>query len=239
MTVNLYDLEGTTPLLTTTTDANGNYYFPVSAYSGYVVRLDNPSDYSTGPLKGYTLTSANQDAANMVDSKALLPTPGSAIGTSNYPEMTVGSHIPGQNDTTFDAGFIPPPDAALAKTLVEDTTYQVGNTVTYNLAVSTSSSGGPVYAPAQLTVTDPLPAGFSNLSVSGTNWDATIDNTTSPATMTAIYTGPTPIPPGTSLPAITLTGTLTAQAVGSLSNTATLDLPGDSNPTNNTSTATI
>ncbi|MBA2393973.1 MAG: hypothetical protein H0V70_14680 [Ktedonobacteraceae bacterium] len=95
--------------------------------------------------------------------------------------------------------------------------------------------------PAQtpLTVTDQIPGGFNNIAASGTDWSVNLDTTTSPATMTATYTGTTPISPGTTLSSITLTGILTDQAVESLTNSATLSLQGDADSTNDTASAVI
>ncbi len=131
------------------------------------------------------------------------------------------------------------PDAQMAIDVTGDTTPQVGDTVTYNLTVSTSADGGDVPAQTPLTVTDQIPGGFDTIAASGTDWIVNVDTTTSPATMTATYTGTTPISPGTTLPSITLTGILTDQAVESLTNSATLSLPGDSNSTNDTASAVI
>jgi len=106
VTVHLYAADGTTLLKTAITDANGDYYFPISSYTGYVIKLDNLADYTSGPLEGFQLTVANQDTSTYsADSEGVLPTPGSPIGTGNYPQVTVGSHAPGQNDYTFDFGF--------------------------------------------------------------------------------------------------------------------------------------
>lgn len=131
------------------------------------------------------------------------------------------------------------PDAQMAIDVVGDTTPQVGDTVTYDLTVSTSTDGGDVPAQTPLTVTDQIPGGFNTIAASGTDWSVNVDTTTSPATMTATYTGTTPISPGTTLPSITLTGILTDQAVESLTNSATLSLQGDSNSTNDTASAVI
>jgi uncharacterized repeat protein (TIGR01451 family) len=131
------------------------------------------------------------------------------------------------------------PDAQISITVVGDSTYQVGDSVTYNLDIATSASGGEISDQIPLTVTDQIPAGFSDLTASGIDWDLQLDNTTSPATMTATYTGATPILPGTALSSITLVGTVTDQALGSLTNTATLALQGDSNSANDTSSVVI
>jgi uncharacterized repeat protein (TIGR01451 family) len=133
------------------------------------------------------------------------------------------------------------PDAQIAMTDAGGGTYQVGDNVTYSLDITISADGGEVPDQTPLTVTDQIPAGFENLTASGTDtdWNLSLDTTTSPATLTATYTGATPIPPGTMLSSIILAGTLTNQAAASLTNTATLALAGDSNSTNDTASVVI
>ena len=107
VTVNLYDASGTTLIATTTTDANGFYRFiNLQPTTDYVIRLDNPDDYTgTGPLVGLYPSPSEQGTNNTVDSNAVLPTPGAAIGTDNYPQMAAPTGAPGSYIPTYDAGF--------------------------------------------------------------------------------------------------------------------------------------
>jgi len=118
-TVHLYASNGTTLISTTTTDSTGSYYFTLPAsYTAYVIKLDNATDYASGGvLYHLRLTLADKDTTNhLTDSKATLPTPTSAIGTSNYPTIAVASHTPGQNDHSFDIGLTQAPDFFAGKT---------------------------------------------------------------------------------------------------------------------------
>lgn len=240
VTVHLYAADGTTLLSTTTTDARGYYYFSISPYTSYVIKLDKPSDYTTGPLSGDQLTSAFQDTnGGTIDSKGLLPQPTSSIGAGNYPQAIVAAHNPGENDYNFDFGFTFPPDLSIVKTHTGGNSFQVGQSVTYHLQVSNSSDAGPVVASNAITVTDPIPAGLQQLTASGTNWNITLSSTTSPVTMTATYTGAYPVNLGTALPTINITGILASAAVGNLTNTATVSTPNDSGPLNNSSSNSI
>ena len=118
VTVHLYAADGTTPLQTTTTDSTGDYFFTISPYTSYVIKLDNASDYANGgALNSFRLTPANQDTTHLIDSKATLPTPTNGIGAGNYPTITVASHTPGQNDDAFDIGLTLAPDLSAAKTV--------------------------------------------------------------------------------------------------------------------------
>ncbi len=241
VTIHLYAADGTTLLQTTTTDINGNYFFTIPAYTPYIIKLDNATDYTTnGPLVGYQLTSSYQDTRTAsADSKGALPQPASAIGNGNYPQTTVLAHVPGQNDHTFDFGFTTHPDLTIAKTVVGGNAFQVGNSVSYHLQASSTNVGGPVIASQAITVTDPLAAGLTNITATGSGWTYIVSATTSPATVTATYNGAYPVAPGTTLPLITITGTLTGAAINGLSNTATVGTGGDSDSTNNAATANI
>ncbi|GCF11749.1 hypothetical protein KDI_53130 [Dictyobacter arantiisoli] len=111
VTIDLYDATGTNLIATTTTAADGTYYFTIQSYTSYVIKLDKASDYVMGgPLAGLGLTVANQDQNHLIDSKATVPNSAQMIGSGNYPQMAVLPHAPGQNDHTFDAGFTLLPD---------------------------------------------------------------------------------------------------------------------------------
>ncbi len=96
VTVHLYASDGKTLLQSTTTDSNGNYSFISRLILKYVIKLDNAANYSTGPLKGYALTPANQDNSHMgIDSKATLPISGTTIGNNNFPQIRVSDAYAG------------------------------------------------------------------------------------------------------------------------------------------------
>jgi uncharacterized repeat protein (TIGR01451 family) len=76
---------------------------------------------------------------------------------------------------------------------------------------------------------------LTSLTPSGTNWSfQTIDST-----VTATYTGTYPVVASQDLPVITITGTLTANGLGLLTNSATVSTPNDSDLSNNTAQDTI
>ena len=118
VTVSLFDNNGTR-IGTTTTDANGNYYFnntngslsqgnTLSPYNVYHIKLDNPADYqSGGALSGLGLTAANQGTDVNINSKGTLPDTATPPSGTNAPAVDVSAHTPGQNDFTFDFGFTP------------------------------------------------------------------------------------------------------------------------------------
>jgi len=129
-TVRLYDAAGTL-VGTAITNASGEYYFAsnvtepaagdannvgggLAVDAAFTVKLDNPADYAAGgPLNGYTLTSTDStttvatDADNAIDNDSALAG-GSTYGVDRFPSISVAAHGPGENDHTFDFGFITP-----------------------------------------------------------------------------------------------------------------------------------
>lgn len=148
VTVRLYAADGTTLLGTAITNADGEYYFSsnlTEANTGtgdhlggglvvgtaHVVRFDEPGDYQTGgPLDGYELTSDNQGAKRTIDSDATM--------VSNYPQISIPARSAGENDHTFDVGFVlagsQPPGAAQppAPVVAPVGTVSVGNFVWFD-----------------------------------------------------------------------------------------------------------
>ena len=84
-----------------------------------------------------------------------------------------------------------------------------------------------------------IPLGLTNIATSSSNWHITLTSNTSPALLQAIYTGPYPINPGEGLPEIVITGTLTTDALPSLTNLAKVSVNGDTNLTNNIVTNSV
>jgi len=234
--VHLYTGDGKTLLQSSTTDASGNYYFTISPYTHYLIRMDNSADYTTGPLKQYQLTTVNQSAASSgAGSKAILPTLDRPMGGSNFPQISVDEHRPGQNDFTLDAGFTATPDLAITKRHQGSDYFQVGHTVTYTLQVHNVT--GTVLAGEPVTVTDTVPHGLTHVRAKGDHWHITSSHKT--GDILATYTGGYPIETGADLPPITVTATVTGKQGAHLHNTATVSTPRDNNPANNTATDTI
>lgn len=152
VTVSLYTSGGVL-ITSTTTDANGLYYFTVDPNTDYQIRLDNASDFQAGgPLENYSPTLANQGGDDAIDSDGVNVGSG-IIGTN------VSTGGPGSNDHTFDFGFAILPDVQLTKQ-VDNPAPNVGDIVEYTVEVrntgNTSASG--------IEVTDTLPAGLSFVS---------------------------------------------------------------------------
>ncbi|MGW2400795.1 SpaA isopeptide-forming pilin-related protein [Kitasatospora sp. NPDC001664] len=111
-TVRLYDSTGAI-VGTMRTTARGEYYFDNSNVAGtlrpntrYTVKVDLPADYASGgPLFQWVPTRADAGTNDFIDSDGRVP-PG---GT--YPEYSVTTGGPGQNNHTYDFGFNQPEGA--------------------------------------------------------------------------------------------------------------------------------
>jgi uncharacterized repeat protein (TIGR01451 family) len=108
------------------------------------------------------------------------------------------------------------------------TPFVVGQNATYLLTVNNVSQ-----APTSgtTTITDVLPAGLGFVSAAGTGWTCGF------ASGTVTCTNPAVIAAGASS-SVTVTVAVAAAAVPSVTNTGTVQSPGDSNPGNNDSTIT-
>ena len=102
-------------------------------------------------------------------------------------------------------------DLAITKTHVGN--FGVGIPNNYTLSVSNVGTGILLDEPGPITVVDTLPAGLNYVSASGTGWACVFAGTLS-------CSHPGPLIKGASLPPITLT--VTAPAVGTVTNTATV-----------------
>ncbi|MGW4647615.1 SpaA isopeptide-forming pilin-related protein [Kitasatospora sp. NPDC004289] len=111
-TVRLYDSTGAI-VGTMKTTARGEYYFDNSNVAvglkpntQYTIKVDLPADYASGgPLFQWVPTRADAGTNDFIDSDGRVP----AGGT--YPEYTVTTGGPGQNNHTYDFGFNQPEGA--------------------------------------------------------------------------------------------------------------------------------
>ncbi len=134
---------------------------------------------------------------------------------------------------------IAPPDVAIALTHEGGDHFKKDQKITYQLQVQDVVVTGPVTLADSIKVTFVVPVGLRQIMVSGQSWDMSLSATMSPAVLTATYIGPYPALPGQLLPPIFVTGQLTEDAIPSLTTTATVGTPGDSNPANNIAFDTV
>ncbi|MEN0002758.1 MAG: SdrD B-like domain-containing protein, partial [Bacteroidota bacterium] len=160
ITVRIYDTagnpilsaDGMTPL-TALTDANGFYSFPTLMPStAYIVRLDNPSDFST-QFSGYNLTTTNAAGVDdALDSDASVGNVANVAMSGNFPEISATTPVAGEFDPDFDFGFYKPARVAgiVSLDLDEGGDRDVGEdlvenvTVTLRRASDNSIVSGPI-----------------------------------------------------------------------------------------------
>jgi FG-GAP-like repeat len=133
----------------------------------------------------------------------------------------------------------PLPNMAVAQTNYGGTSFQVGQVVIMVITASNVSATVPVTSQTPVTLTEVIPLGMINVQSAGPDWLITSTSNTSPLTIKASYTGTYPIAVGQNLPPITIVGTLTNNAVPSLTSTVMLNVSGDVNPENNWAIDTI
>ncbi len=131
-----------------------------------------------------------------------------------------------------------PPDLFIHKSSLQGNHLRDGQRVFYLLFAGNSYQAGPVVEPDSITVTDTIPLGLKHIQVKGTHWRVNLSDTTSPAIVSATYTGVYPVEAGMFLPTLTISGELTSGAVPSFTDTALVDTPADVNMNNNTATIT-
>jgi hypothetical protein len=111
--------QGASVIGTTTTAADGTYYFggtgnrnvttALLPNTAYTIRVDNATDYTAGnPLVGKVPSPASVGTLRAIDSNAALPTPNAVIGAGNFPVVSHTTGAAGANDMTLDIGFMPP-----------------------------------------------------------------------------------------------------------------------------------
>lgn len=130
------------------------------------------------------------------------------------------------DETTRTVTVTPPPNLSLTKG--HSGNFRVGDTGTYTLTVTNAAGAGPTEGTT--TITDTLPQGFTFVSGSGGGFScASMNGTTVTCTRT------TAIAAGQSA-SVNLTVAVGPTAPGSVTNTATVSTPKDSNTGDNTAT---
>lgn len=171
-------------------------------------------------------------------------TPGPVVGNATLPAVTLSVAVgagavpsasntasvstPGDLNAANDASTVSTPvttapviDLAIAKS--HSGTFTVGSNGVYSIAVRNAGSTATTGA---ITVTDNLPAGLSFVSGSGSAWSCSAAG----AAVTCTNAGP--LAPGATT-VITLTVGVSASAIPSVTNTATVATPGDATAANN------
>lgn len=100
-------------------------------------------------------------------------------------------------------------------------------TVTYMLTIRNAANAGTISRRTPITFTDSIPKGLSNISANGGHWTIKVRSKLSPSLVTGTYRGNYPVGPGATLPAVTITGTITRDASHVLTNSASVQVRGN------------
>src|ERR1700687_382400 len=133
------------------------------------------------------------------------------------------------NSAILMVNAAPAPDLSI--NLTESTNFMAGSSGSYTIAVK---NVGNAATTGTVTVTDSLPAAMTMTGNAALGWSCT-----PPPAQTVSCTNFGPIAPGATAGNITLTVTINSNASGSISNTATVSDPGDTDAADKSSTATV
>lgn len=157
---------------------------------------------------------------------------GSLIDTG-YVTPGTNETNPGNNTSTVTTVVTAPggPDLSVLKKALEGQV-SFGDPLDYTLTVS---NVGATATTGSVVLTDTAPTGLTIDSVvpAGTGWTCTVSGQNITCTW-----GGGPVAPGAILPVVTVHTTVDDSAPPTLTNTGVITTPGDTNPTNNTSTVT-
>jgi hypothetical protein len=132
------------------------------------------------------------------------------------------------------------PDVSVSLINPGGSTYSIGSQLVYNATVCNGTVGGAVTSSNSIAVSGVLPLGLTNISITGTGWSVnSLTSTTGPALYTVTYTGTYPLPVGLCLPPLVITGTITSAAVPGISTAISLNVPGDTNTSNNAAVSSV
>ncbi|GCE26365.1 hypothetical protein KDA_18490 [Dictyobacter alpinus] len=153
---------------------------------------------------------------------------------------TAGVSAPNNPDVTVDPGNATNPNTSgVTISSTNDTPVSTAGNASIVSKGEGVTDSATISDPSTITVQDVIPLGASHVHAYGTNWTFSISDKTSPTVIDAHYTGTDPLGPNQTLPVITITAELTDDAVPSLTDTATVDVPGDVNTDNNTAAFTV
>jgi hypothetical protein len=100
-------------------------------------------------------------------------------------------------------------------------------TVTYTLSVHTAPHTGIIRRGIPVTFTDRVPVGLSHIIAKGDHWIIRVSSKLSPALVSGTYQGSYPIDPGTTLPAVTIQGTISPRVSRVLTDSAAVIVWGN------------
>ncbi len=100
-------------------------------------------------------------------------------------------------------------------------------TVTYTLTIRNEVHTGTICKGIPIMFTDTIPQGLSNVRAKGDHWDIKVRPNVRPPVVTGTYKGCYPVTSGATLSPVTITGTITRNASNVLTNSASVNVPGN------------
>ncbi|HEU4431336.1 MAG TPA: hypothetical protein VFT98_21430 [Myxococcota bacterium] len=194
-----------------------NLVFQGTALTDAFNPLNNQFNSASNIIGSTTTYGADFDRYNVT----ALVTPGQTSATTQY---SSGGDLVLLTAEIFSVTNTPVADLAIAKT--HSGNFTTGQNGDYTITVS---NAGPNSVTGTTTVTDTLPAGLTYVSGTGTGWSC------SAAAQVVTCTHAGPLASGASLPALTLTVAVAANAPSSLTNTASVSSPAFDNVAGNDS----
>jgi uncharacterized repeat protein (TIGR01451 family) len=149
---------------------------------------------------------------------------------TNTAMVSGGGDVTPANDSASDTVTIVPAPPDLSITKSHTGNFTAGQSGTFTITVSNTATAGPTSG--MVTVSDPLPTGFTATAASGTGWICTVGATVSCTRSDALAVG-------ASYPAITLAVNVAANTPASVTNTAMVSGGGDMTPANNSASDTV
>lgn len=202
--------------------------------------LDSHFTFVSGSAAGWTCGAVSQvvtctnpgplaPGASATSIPLIVAVDASASGTINNTATvaTFGDSNSANNSATDSVTF-GGPDVSITKS--HTGTFIAGANGTFNIAVKNLGNSSTA---ATITVTDTLASQFTFVSGIATGWSC------GAAGQVVTCTNQGPIVPGTSAATIPLVVGVSASATGTITNTATVAMTGDSNTTNNSSTDSV
>src|SRR5260370_32662833 len=104
-------------------------------------------------------------------------------------------------------------------------------TVTYTLTIRDEAHAGTIRKGIPITFKDIISPGLSNVRAKGDHWDTKVNLNVRPSSVTGTYKGNYPVTPGATLAAVIISGTITRNASNVLTNSASVNVPGNTDKT--------
>ncbi|GCE22624.1 hypothetical protein KDK_64240 [Dictyobacter kobayashii] len=157
------------------------------------------------------------------------------VTVAGSPTATV---IASSTVTAIATPLVPAPDLYLHLLRLSESHLKAGKKLTYVLIAGNSAGAARISKKNSIVIMEVVPLGLTHLKAQGRHWKISLSDTVSPAVLTATYDGTYPVKADTTLAPIFFSGMLNADAEPSITTTASIDAPGNTNALDSTATDT-